>query len=102
MEQFVAVASIVASVSAVGCGLVALFRNKKKDDTADGVKDGRIFTELGYIRANTDDIKRKQERQDEQNLKFESRLSSVESSAKSAHRRLDILEGRVNHDEHTS
>ena len=47
---------------------------------------------IGYIKANTDDIKRKQEKQDEQYLRISERVTAVEASAKQAHHRLDRLE----------
>ncbi len=102
MTEIITAISVVAGLAGIIFGCVTFFRNKRTDDAADGKKDGIILTELGYIKSGVDDIKHKQERQDEQNLTFVSRLSAVESSAKQAHRRIDTLEGRVNHDEHTS
>jgi transposase len=47
-----------------------------------------------YIKSGIDDIKKKQEKQDEQHIEIVSRLCSVEASAKQAHKRIDSLEGR--------
>lgn len=102
MNEFVMAVSIVGGIDGVVFGCVTFFRNKRTDDAADGKKDGIILTELGYIKSGVDDIKHKQEKQDEQNIAFVSRLSAVEASTKQAHKRIDGLEGRVNHDEHTS
>ena len=88
-----AVIGIIVGVGGFIFGLVTFFRNKKADDSSEGRKDGTILTELGYIKSGVDDIKRKQEKQDEQNLKFAERLTSVEASAKQAHKRLDKIEG---------
>lgn len=88
-----AIIGIVVGVGGFIFGLVTFFRNKKSDDASEGRKDGTILTELGYIKSGVDDIKRKQEKQDEQNLKFAERLSSVEASAKQAHKRIDNIEG---------
>ena len=88
-----AIIGIIVGVGGFVFGLVAFFRNKKSDDASEGRKDGTILTELGYIKSGVDDIKRKQEKQDEQNLKFAERLSSVEASTKQAHKRLDKIEG---------
>lgn len=90
-----AVIGIIVGVGGFIFGLVTLFRNKKADDSSEGRKDGTILTELGYIKSGVDDIKRKQEKQDEQNLKFAERLTSVEASAKQAHKRLDAMEGKT-------
>jgi hypothetical protein len=41
-----------------------------------------------------DDIKRKQEKQDERHVELISRVTAVEQSAKQAHHRIDRLEGK--------
>ncbi|NLK40370.1 MAG: hypothetical protein GX303_09070 [Clostridiales bacterium] len=41
-----------------------------------------------------DDIKRKQEKQEQQHIEVISRLTAVEASAKQAHKRIDTIEGR--------
>lgn len=102
MNEFVMAVSVIGGIAGVVFGCVTFFRNKRTDDAAGGKKDGIVLTELGYIKSGVDDIKRKQEKQDEQNMIFVSRLTAVEASAKQAHKRIDGLEGRVNHDEHTS
>lgn len=88
-----AIIGIIVGIGGFIFGLVTFFRNKKSDDASEGRKDGTILTELGYIKSGVDDIKRKQEKQVEQNLVFAERLSSVEASAKQAHKRLDKIEG---------
>lgn len=90
-----AIIGIIVGVGGFVFGLVTFFRNKRSDDASEGRKDGTILTELGYIKSGVDDIKRKQEKQDEKNEKFAERLSSVEASAKQAHKRLDAMEGKA-------
>lgn len=97
-----AIIGIVVGAAGTVFGCVSFFRNKKSDDEEEGKKNGVVLTELGYIKSGVDDIKRKQERQDEQHVEVISRLTAVEASAKQAHKRLDRLEGKVNHDDHTS
>lgn len=91
-----ALIGLAAGVAGVVFGTVTYLRNKRSDDAEDGKKDGIVLAELGYIKSGVDDIKRKQEKQDERNEAFASRLAAVEQSAKQAHRRIDTLEGRVN------
>ncbi len=91
-EIFLTVLSAIASVCAILFGYAAFSRNRKKDETAEGRHDGTVMTELGYIKANTDDIKRRQEKQDEQHIEVVERLASVEQSTKQAHKRIDRLE----------
>ena len=73
-------------------GFMAFKRNQKTDEQQDGRETGQILSEIGYIKANTDDIKRRQEKQDEQYLEMAERMATVEVSAKQAHHRLDRLE----------
>lgn len=91
------VLSIVSSACAILFAYLAFVRNKKTDDTNEGKKDGVVLTELGYIKSGVDDIKRKQERQDEHNTKFEGRLSAVEESTKQAHKRINACEKHIEH-----
>jgi hypothetical protein len=75
-------------------GYIAFLRTCKKDSKDEGKENGIILTELGYIKANTEEIKRKQEKQDERHVEIIGRLTAVEASAEQAHKRLDRLEGR--------
>lgn len=87
---------IGAACAIVGAALsyIALSRNKSKDDQAAGRQDGTILSELGYIKASTDEIKNELKEQRRINNELYSRMSAVESSAKQAHKRLDRIEGR--------
>ena len=71
---------------------MAFKRNQRSDEQQDGRESGTLLTEIGYIKANTDDIKRKQEKQDEQYLELTERMVAVEQSTKQAHHRIDRLE----------
>ena len=88
--------SILAAVAGVVFGVTTFFRNKKKDDSEDGRESGTILTELGYIKSGVDDLKRKQERSDETIMSFMKDLTAVQESTKQAHKRLDVLEDRIN------
>ncbi len=97
--EITAAISVTAAVCGIIFGLVTFFRNKREDDNRDGKKDGVVLTELGYIKSGVDDIKRKQEKQEQQHIEVVSRLTAVEASAKQAHKRIDAIEGRRNSDE---
>lgn len=88
---------LVGALCAIG-GLIisyAVFsRTKAREDAQEGENKGTMFAELGYIKANTDEIKAEQKEQRKTNTEFVSRLTAVESSAKQAHHRLDRLEGK--------
>ena len=87
---------IVGTISAIIFAVLAFRRNNKADDTSFGKQTGEILTNIGYIKSGVDDIKRKQERQDEQHIEVVERLSAVESSTKQAHHRIDSLEKTIN------
>lgn len=95
-ELFVAVVSVIAAIAGVVYGATTYSRNKKKDNAEDGKESGVILTELGYIKSGVDDLKRKQDKQDEQTLQLLRGLTAVEESAKQAHKRIDTLEERIN------
>lgn len=98
MNEIIAAFGVMSTICAIVFGWAAFIRNKKKDDSEDGEQSGTVLTEIGYIKSGIDDIKRKQERQDEkqesQHIEVISRLTSVEASAKQAHKRLDRIEGK--------
>ena len=85
---FLTILSACGTICAIIFGYIAYKRNGRSDNKDEGKKDGVVLTELGYIKSGVDDIKRKQEKQDE-------RLSSVESSAKQAHHRIDTIEQQL-------
>ena len=72
----------------------AFHRNSKKDSEEEGKSSGTMLTEIGYIKGGIDRIERKQDAQDARYISMAERMSAVESSAKSAHHRIDRLEGR--------
>lgn len=82
---------IVSSACAIVFGYLAFSRNKKHDDKEDAKNDATLLTEIGYIKANTDEIKSEQKEQRKMNMDIERRLTSVEESAKQAHKRIDSL-----------
>ena len=94
-EVFLAAIGACGTVCAIIFGYQAYKRNGKSDNRDEGKKDGVVLTELGYIKSGVDDIKRKQEKQDDSIREVVERLSSVESSAKQAHQRIDGLESRM-------
>lgn len=84
---------LVGTACAIAFGYATWKRNNKADDTTAGEKNATVLTEIGYIKSGIDDIKRKQDKQDEQYLTTVARLTAVEASAKQAHKRIDRLEG---------
>lgn len=94
METFLTAISVVSTICAIAFGYAAFSRNRKTDTTDEAKNDATVLSEIGYMKAGVDDIKRKLEKQDERHLEIMTRLTAVEVSAKQAHKRLDQMEGR--------
>lgn len=62
MNEILPVISVISTLCAIVFGYAAFARNGKKDTEDEARADATVLTEIGYIKANTDDIKRKQER----------------------------------------
>lgn len=84
---------VYASISGGKDSLAALITHMERGGQCDGAIYCRI-TEIGYIKGGIDRIERKQDAQDARYIGMAERMSAVESSAKSAHHRIDRLEGR--------
>lgn len=95
IEIFTTAFGVLGTGCAIFFGLAAFRRNSKSDDAAEGKKDGVLLTEIGYVKAGIDDIKRKQEKEDDRHVQVVARLTAVEASAKQAHHRLDSLENKI-------
>lgn len=93
MVEYVSIALLCTVIGGV-LGVATFSRNKSKDDKNEGQQSGVMLTELGYIKANTDEIKNEQREQRKINTEFATKLASVEASAKQAHLRIDRIEGR--------
>ena len=90
MDTLTTVLSVFSTVCAIVFGYIAFVRNRGN------VKhDATVLTEIGYIKANTDEIKAEQKEQRKTNTDFVGRLVSVEASAKQAHKRIDHIEQQI-------
>lgn len=96
--NFVSLAlGILGTLAAIVFGFATFRRNTKADDTNSGKKDGVMMSDIGYIKAGVDDIKRKQESQDKLNLEIMQMATKAKDSAESAHKRIDRLDERIEH-----
>lgn len=86
--------SVVSTVCAIVFGYLAFVRSRDAEKEKEHKSDATVLTEIGYIKANTDEIKMEQKEQRKTNTEFVTRLTTVEASAAQAHRRLDLIEGR--------
>lgn len=85
---------VIGTVCAIFFGYCAFNRSRKAAEVSAGQQTGQILSELGYVKAGVDDIKKKQDKQDERYIETITRLTAVEQSSKQAHKRLDEHIGR--------
>lgn len=97
-ETILTALSVVSTVCAIVFGYVAFVRNRDKDKETDAKADATVLTEIGYIKANTDEIKAEQKEQRKTNVEFVTRLTAVEESTKQAHKRIDEIGERERHE----
>lgn len=95
LEIIFGAVALCGTVCSIICGVVAFRRGQKNDDTQHGHTSGVMLADIGYIKAGVDDIKRKQEKQEEQHIETVGRLTAVEESSKQAHKRIDRIEERI-------
>lgn len=98
-EGILTALSVISTLCAIVFGYLAFVRNRDKDKETDVKHDATVLTEIGYIKANTDEIKAEQKEQRKTNTEFVTRLTAVEASAKQAHKRIDYIEGKERHGE---
>ena len=96
-EGILTALSVISTLCAIVFGYLAFVRNRDSDKEKEAKSDATILTELGYIKGGIDDVKAEQREQRKTNTDFVGRLVSVEASAKQAHRRLDHIESRMDH-----
>lgn len=94
-EGILTALSVVSTVCAIVFGYIAFVRNRDKDKETDAKADAIVLTEIGYIKANTEEIKAEQKEQRKTNTEVVTRLTAVEASAKQAHKRIDTLENKT-------
>ena len=87
--------SIISSVVGIGgliFGFISYTRNKKTDDTTEGRQGGIMLTEIGYIKAGIDDVKKDTREFRTEIQSLHDRVIRTEESCKQAHIRIEKLE----------
>ena len=89
--------NLLCTLSGMAISLVfswLTFRQRDKADTkAEAKSDGVLISDVGYIKAGVDDLKR-DSRETHQTLeKYNERITRCEESCKQAHHRIDEIKG---------
>lgn len=92
-------AAITALIS-LTCGMlgailsaVSVARAKRKDQEAEGTLKGQMASDIGYIKAGVDDLKADNKEIHKEIQDDTVRIARCEESVRSAHKRIDKLEG---------
>lgn len=94
-------------ISLCGMALMLIFnvwtvaRLTKADSSSDGKLSGQILTEIGHLKGQLEALTAKIEAQTAEHYALSERVGRVEESAKSAHKRIDRLEGVETREERT-
>ena len=82
----------VGSISAVVFGYVGYWRGLKSDSYSAGSVKGTLESDINYIKKRTDDVLLEQKDTNRSINALSERVTRVEESSKSAHKRLDQIE----------
>jgi len=84
--------AVIAAAAAIS-GIVLGWLGRSRTVRQDGAEDGELRASVKYIRDGVDDLRVEIRSQGQRYDMLAERVTRVEESAKSAHRRIDRLEG---------
>ena len=94
--------SLIATLVAICSGIYGIISSKKKnDDTTkhanvnQGRETGTILTELGYIKAQIDEVKTKQDKMDDRYIKFTEELAKLSAFKNEASAKFAAIDTRI-------
>jgi septal ring factor EnvC (AmiA/AmiB activator) len=88
-------AGIIIAVAGLLLSYLSYQLARTKEIKSDGQESAELKAELGYIRKGVDDIRIDLKANEKQMVALGERITRVEESAKSAHRRIDAIEKGV-------
>lgn len=90
----VSIFSVASALLGVLISWIALSRDKKKETETDGKTQGYLASDIGYIKAGVDDLKRETREVRHEVGELSTRVARCEESCKQAHHRID----EINHE----
>lgn len=87
--------TVIVGVIGAVCAVFSAWLGYRNGVKKDGSAEGSLRSDIGYIKANLDDIKTEQRRFNILHYELSERVGRVEESAKSAHHRIDTLEAQM-------
>lgn len=83
--------SLIVAALGVGIAWATLSKNRKKDTADEGANKGILASDIGYIKAGVDDLKREIREIRHEVGELSTRVARCEESCKQAHRRIDEI-----------
>ena len=83
--------SVISILITLVFSYLVFWRNTRKDHESSGENRGVIMSEIGYIKAGIDDLKRDNGEIRRKIEDHETRMARVEESCKQAHKRIDEM-----------
>lgn len=93
-QTILTVIAVAGTLSGIYIGWSGKSRNVKHDVAGEASKDAELRTNMEYIKRGIDDVRVEQKVQGQRFDQLAERVTRVEESSKSAHHRLDRLEGK--------
>lgn len=90
ISTILAIVGGLGTLAGVFGAIVAYNKGLKKD----GATTGTLMSDVGYIKAGVDDLKRKQETSETRHYALAERVTAVEASASQAHKRIDRIDNK--------
>ena len=89
MNTVAVVVGMIGGVCSAMFAYIGYQRGKAKDTSNAGKTEGVIMSDIGYIKAGVDDLKREHRETSAVLSNHSERLTRVEESCKQAHKRMD-------------
>lgn len=87
----ISILSLVIAALGVGIAWATLVRKTKKDTADEGENKGSLASDVGYIKAGVDDLKREIREIRHEVGELSTRVARCEESCKQAHKRIDEI-----------
>lgn len=81
--EWIALGGLIIAMCGFIITLIVTSKNKTKDDSATGQERGQLLSDLGYVKANTDEIKAEQKSQGQHISEIDIKLARLDEKMQS-------------------
>ena len=85
---------VICAVVTTAVAVVTILATSRKTNKNEGEHSGQISSDLGYLKKGVEDINTKIEKSNEKHYELVEKVGRLDESVKSAHHRIDALEGK--------